>query len=167
MATHCPRLIKICWASTARALPLPLLVKAGLWASSWWEPAPSEAAFLCFLCPWDLWFWTRHMPSHHVIFLISRGKTQCPLIPLVKLTGGLAPVQWLFLFAAILGWGRARREMGCPLRAPSPGARSPVSAPNAYCSADPLQSGQGHQKVLQQVWEQKCYQIPSKSLSLV
>lgn len=46
MATHCPRLIKICWASTARALPLPLLVKAGLWASSWWEPAPSEAVFL-------------------------------------------------------------------------------------------------------------------------
>lgn len=27
------------------------------------------------------------MPSYHVIFLICRGKTQCPLIPLVKLTG--------------------------------------------------------------------------------
>lgn len=48
----------------------------------------------CFRRPWYLRFWTRHMPSYHVIFLICRGKTQCPLIPLVKLTGvpGSCPV---------------------------------------------------------------------------
>lgn len=53
-----------------------------------------DSLSFCFRRPWYLWFWTRHMPSYHVIFLICRGKTQCPLIPLVKLTGvpGSCPV---------------------------------------------------------------------------
>jgi hypothetical protein len=120
MATHCQWLIKIFWAATAREfksrVPSPF-VNRGLAPGL---PRMGNGPFwgsisLCFLCPWDFWFWTRHTPSHHVIFLICRGKTQCPLIPLVKLTGapGSYPVT-ISLQQSLVG-GEPGRDMAAHL----------------------------------------------------
>lgn len=86
---------------------------------------------LRFLCPWDLWFWTRHMSSHHAISLICRGKTQCSLIPLVKMTGapGSRPVTISLCSNPQLG--ESQEGDGCPLRVPSPRTLYPASSPNA------------------------------------
>lgn len=86
---------------------------------------------LCFLCLWDLWFWTRHMSSHHVIFLICRGKTQRSLIPLVKLTGAPGSCPVTISLCSNPQLGESQKGDGCPLRALGPCALYPVSSPNA------------------------------------
>lgn len=138
MATHCPCFIKICWASTPRepegSVPIsvpfvnqvPALGFLGMGNGSFWG-----SVSLCFFCPWNLWFWTRHMPSHHVIFLICRGKTQCPLIPLVKLTTAPGSHPVTISLCSNPQLGASQEGDGCPLKAQAPSALRPVSSPNA------------------------------------
>ena len=60
------------------------------------------------------------MPSHHVIFLICRGKTQCPLIPLVKLTGAPGSCPVTISLCSNPQLGVSQREMAAHLEPQAP-----------------------------------------------
>lgn len=120
MTTHCPCLIKICWASTAgelkSSIPNPFVTQGQALASLGWEMASSEAAFLYAfsasgICDsgQGICLLTVSFPS------FAEGKHSVHWFLWLSWLVPLAPVQRLFLFVAILSWGRARREMAAHL----------------------------------------------------
>lgn len=146
LGLHCPEL--------KSSIPIPfVVVKAGLRASSWWEMAPSEAAFLLAfsapgicdsgqgICLLTMSFSSFTGGKHSVYWVLWLSW----LVP-------LAPVQWLLLFVAVLSWGWARREMAAHLeypptpphpRPPPPPCAPLVSFPNAgwFCWFSSTQAG--------------------------